>query len=104
MDTICDIRIIPEKEKETAIISFTLNQRTWIELDAVYQNLMTIIPHRSVLSHLILADKMTLQLLIQYLDQEMIMKTAINLLEQQPGMKVGRKQIFIKKLGGWFDV
>jgi hypothetical protein len=104
MNIQCDIRIIPEKEKEIAILSFTLTQSDWIEQDALYQHLIKAIPSRLLLSYSVLADKVTLQCVIPYMDQENIMKKAVQILGHQPDTKVGRKQIFIKKLGGWFDI
>lgn len=97
-----EIKIVPEKEKKLAQINIILKSSTWPELNSIYMKIIKGLPSDQVLKREIYRNN-TLFIEIQYESLEGITQKIVSILAAEPDLELSKKQIFIKKLGGWFD-
>ena len=99
----CGIRIEPRKTEGLAFITLTLEHARWQDLGQLVPRITesTIRQQPLLLDHTL--HNRDLRLTVPYTDQEKILTILASLL-QQAGIRIGKKQIHIEKLGGWFEV
>ncbi|EKD28126.1 MAG: hypothetical protein ACD_79C00422G0011 [uncultured bacterium] len=101
-NSICELKIIPEKEKDRAQINLILTKSSWAELNHIYRSILNKIPAQVIINHDIFHNN-TFFLEIRYLFLEEVTKTIESTINESDGIILDKRQIFIKKLGGWFD-
>ncbi len=97
-----DLKITPQKEKNTAHIHLLLKDSEWNNYSELQQKITDSIPGQYLLKKEI-PDQTTLFLEVAYGQLEEIANSLENLLSSDGKFKLSKKQIYILKLGGWFD-
>jgi hypothetical protein len=98
----CEIRIVPKKEKNRAEVNLVLLTSAWNEINRVSLHILREIPDGALLKSEIFRNN-TLYLEVRYDFLESVTRSVEAILAAYPEMEIRQKQIFIKKLGGWFD-
>lgn len=99
----CSFQIIPEKEKGRALIQLLLANSDWEIYKDIQKRLLDSLPEKSLFKHQI-REKKTLSMELNYSDLETAVRRVEEILSLEKGIQIENKKIFIKKLGGWFDV
>ena len=97
-----DIKITPQKEKNIAQINLLLNDSEWKDYAELLQKITDSIPAQYLLKKEI-PDPTTLFLEVAYGQLEEIANNLETLFSSDGKLKLSKKQIYILKLGGWFD-
>lgn len=97
-----DIKITPLKEKNIAQITLLLKDSDWKDYEALQQRLTDSIPAQYLLKKEI-CDQATFFLEVVYGQLEEIINNLEIFLSSDGTLKLSKKQIYILKLGGWFD-
>lgn len=97
-----DIKITPLKEKNIAQISLLLKDSAWKDYEALFQKIGDSLAKEHLLKKE-LSDPSTLLLEITYGELEAFSNTLESVLSSDATLKLSKKQIYILKLGGWFD-
>lgn len=97
-----DIKITPQKEKNIAQINILLKDSAWKDYPELHQKITDSIPVQYLLKKEI-CDQSTLSLEIVYGQLEAISNTLESVILSDGKLELSKKQIYILKLGGWFD-
>lgn len=97
-----DIKITPQKEKNTALINILLKDADWKDYALLLSKMEASIAPEHLLKKEI-TNSTTLLLEISYSMQEEIAQTLESLISSEGTLKLSKRQIYILKLGGWFD-
>ena len=97
-----DIKITPQKEKNTAQIDILLKDSTWKDYPELHQKITDSIATQNLLKKEI-CDQSTLVLEITYGQLEAITHSVESVILSDGKLELSKKQIYILKLGGWFD-
>jgi len=97
-----ELKIIPEKEKKCAQINVILSRAAWSDLHNFHMKLAGSLPADPIIRQEVFHNN-TLFLEVEYDSLESITRKLEALLASESRLVLTRKQIFIKKLGGWFD-
>ena len=97
-----DIKITPQKENNIAQILIHLNDTHWEEHQKLHQKIEDSIPAQHLLKKE-LSDQNSLLLEITYGQLEEISRSLEDIFSSDGQLTLSSKQIYILKLGGWFD-
>jgi len=102
-DTLCTIKIKPFKDEGTADITLSFNKISPQELSIISTELKARLSEKNYKDKKTKEADNSLIFQVAYEAQEQISKLFINWILQTENISLLNKQIFIAKLGGWFD-
>ena len=97
-----ELKIIPEKEKQTAQLNIILKNGNLHESNGLFKKIISFFPEGGLISRKIFPNQ-TLLLEVTYSIMEETAQKVELVLNLDGRLEKGLRQIFIKKLGGWFD-